>query len=310
MDLPPFPEISDDLLQAIAERHSVVGGAISRLPEVGIFNAIYALGADLILRIPRDHPAFTNAARKEALAVPAARAAGVRTPALIAFDSSLELMPVPYTIYERVQGETLGLLDREPGDSPAAWRELGNDLALLHTQVVAQGPIAEIEIEMLPDPRLWLDQIAQEGYFTSMEARWLGDWLDRLAPAALASPPRHFLHGDIQTNNMMVRAGSLDYLAVIDWGSAGWGDPAWDFAGVPLRAVPLLLHGYHAAGALPGEASIEARILWRHLQLALLTLRRGPLPGRSWAERPLSMLLEIMRFMIEAPAGQWRDLLV
>src|SRR5438067_1611974 len=83
------------------------------------------------------------------------------------------------------------------------------------------------------------------------------------------------------------------------WGSSGWGDPAWDFAGVPLRAVPLLLQGYRTAAALDGEATAEARILWRHLQLALLVLRRGPLPGRSWAERPLAMLLEIMRFMIE-----------
>jgi aminoglycoside phosphotransferase (APT) family kinase protein len=325
MELPPFPEISDELLHTIAERHNVGGSAISRLPEVGIFNTIYALGADLILRIPRNHPAFTEAVCKEALAVPAARAAGVRTPELVAFDASLELLPVPYTLYERVQGETLGLLDHEPSDSPSAWHELGRDLALLHTQVAAQGPIAEIEIEGLPDPRLWLDQIAQEGYFTPMEARWLCRWLDRLAPAALASVPHCFLHGDIQTTNMLphcflhgdiqttnmlVRAGSLDYLAIIDWGSAGWGDPAWDFAGIPLRAVPLLLQGYRTVAALDGEATAEARILWRHLQLALLVLRRGPLPGRSWAERPLAMLLEIMRFMIEAPPGVWRDLLV
>jgi aminoglycoside phosphotransferase (APT) family kinase protein len=309
MELPPFPEFSDNLLYAIAERHAVAGAAISRLPEIGIFNAIYALGTHLILRIPRNHPAFTEALRKEALAVPAARAAGVRTPELIAFDASLDLLPVPYTIYERVHGETLGLLDHEPGDSPAAWRELGRDLALLHTHVMAQGPIAEVEVEGLPDPRPWLDQIAQEGYFTAMEARWLLGWLDRLAPAALASMPRCFLHGDIQTTNMLVRAGSLEYLAVIDWGSAGWGDPAWDFAGVPLRAVPLMLQGYREVAALDDEATAEARILWRHLQLALLVLRRSPLPGRSWAERPLAMLLEIMRFMIESPAGVWRDIL-
>src|SRR5215207_6629343 len=162
MELPAFPEISDDLLHAIAERHGVGGTEIVRLPEVGIFNAIYTLGNDLILRIPRNHPAFIEAAHKEALAVPAARAAGVRTPALLAFDESTELLLVPYSIYERVHGETLGLLDHEPGDSPAAWRELGCDLALLHTHVAAQGPIAEVEIHGLPDPRLWLDQIAQE----------------------------------------------------------------------------------------------------------------------------------------------------
>ena len=28
----------------------------------------------------------------------------------------------------------------------------------------------------------------------------------------------------------MVRGDTLDYLAVLDWGSCGWGDPARDFA--------------------------------------------------------------------------------
>ena len=141
-----------------------------------------------------------------------------------------------------------------------------------------------------------------------MEARWLLGWLDRLAPAALASRPQRFLHGDIQTTNMLVRAGSLDYLAIIDWGSSGWGDPAWDFAGVPLRAVPLMLQSYRDLATQDVLTDIEARILWRHLQLALL-LRREPQPGKSWAERPLAMLLEIMRFMIESPPGAWKDIL-
>jgi aminoglycoside phosphotransferase (APT) family kinase protein len=308
MNLPAFPDVSTDLLHAIVERHGLGAVAFSRLPEVGIFNAIYALGSDLILRVPRNHPAFIDAARKEAVAAPAARTAGVRTPQLLAFDSALDLLPVPYTIYERVHGETLGLLDLEPGDSPQAWRELGHDLALLHTRVAAEGPIAKVEIHGLPDPRLWLEEIAREGYFTAMEAHWLTGWLDRLAPAALAPVARCFLHGDIQTTNMMIRAGSLDYLAVIDWGSSGWGDPAWDFAGVPLRAAPWMLASYREVAPL--DETAEARILWRHLQLALLVLRRGPLPERSWAERPLAMLLEIMRFLIESPAEPWRSLVI
>ena len=54
--------------------------------------------------------------------MPAARAAGVRTPALVAFDDSLQLLPVPYAIYERVRGETLGALDLGPEDTPRAWQ--------------------------------------------------------------------------------------------------------------------------------------------------------------------------------------------
>jgi hypothetical protein len=106
----------------------------------------------------------------------------------------------------------------------------------------------------------------------------------------------------------MVRSGSLDYLVLLDWGCTGWGDPAWDFFGMPLRAVPAILEGHRAVAPLDGDEGAEARILWRHLQFALQILPRGAAPGLSWGERPLAWLLEVMRFFQEAPAGRWHDL--
>ncbi len=303
--LPEFPEIRPEILRSIVLRHGLDARDFSVLPEAGVFNAIYLLGEDYILRIPRRHPAFVTAARKEAIAVPAARDAGVRTPRMLAFDDSLELLPVPYSIYERVHAETLGLLDQDPADTPGVWRELGRDLALLHTRVGEDGPVAGLKLEGMPDPRPWPEELAAEGYFTATEARWLTGWLERLAPPALGPNPRRFLHGDSQATNVLVREESLEYVAVIDWGGAGWGDPAWDFAGVPLRVVPFMLEGYRQITPLDDEENAEVRILWRHLQLCLYLLRREPQPGRSWAERPLAMLLEIWRFFNESPGARW-----
>lgn len=304
MDLPDFPDLSDEVLRAIAARY---GGPAVRLPEVGIFNAVFLLGEELVLRVPRDHPDFVAAARREILAAPAARDAGVRTPRLVAVDDGCDLVPVPFLVYERVRGEPLGELGLEPGDTPAVWRELGRDLVTLHTGVVAEGPIATLRPEVLDDPRPWVDALAMDGQFTVMEGRWLGRWLEELAPAALAPVPERFLHGDVQATNVMVRPGSLEYLALIDWGGAGWGDPAHDLAGFPLRAVPWVLAGYREF-APDADETIEARLLWRHLQFALITLQRPPQPGRSWAERPMAMLLEILRFFLGAPGEPWRTL--
>lgn len=300
-ELPDFPETSGETLREISRRLDVE--APTPLPEVGVFNRIYALGDDLVLRIPRDHPAFVAAARKEAVAVPAAREAGVRTPAMVHFDASCDLLPVPYSVYERVRGETLGLLDLDPADVPEVWTELGRDLGRLHAGVREDGPAAGLEVETMPDPRPWPGELAAEGHFSDAEARWFSRWLEKLAPAALAPIRRRFLHGDSQATNVMVRSGSLDYLAVLDWGGSGWGDPAWDFAGVPLRVVPFMLEGYREI--LPPEDDVEARILWRHLQLSLYLLRRDPQPGRSWAERPLGMLVDVWRFLLEDPGGRW-----
>ena len=97
--LPDHVAIDAETLQAIAMRHNLDGTTIERLPETGIINAIYRVGQDAILRVPRNHPDFVAHSFREAAVVPAARAAGVRTPALLAFDDSLELVPVPYTLY-------------------------------------------------------------------------------------------------------------------------------------------------------------------------------------------------------------------
>ena len=298
--------MTDETLRAISDRHGLGAEGFEILPQVGLFNLIYALGEDSVLRVPRDHPISAADARKEAVAAPVAREAGVRTPRLLAFDDSLDLLPVPYSIYERVRGETFGLLDRDPASSPDVWRELGRDLALLHSGVAEDGPAADLQTDALPDPRPWPAELAELGYFTATEARWLEGWLERLAPEALAPVPCRFLHGDSQATNVMVETGSLEYLAVLDWGSCGWGDPAWDFAGVPLRVVPPMLEGYGTVAPFDETENVEARILWRHLQLSLYLMRREPQPGRSWAERPLGMFVDMMRFLLDGPNERWR----
>ncbi|MDP8924745.1 MAG: hypothetical protein M3O34_17975 [Chloroflexota bacterium] len=122
LDLPTHALVTADALRAIAARHGVDPATVERLPETGIFTAIYHLGEHLALRVPRDHPAFVAAIETEAVAVPAARAAGVRRPRLIVTDRTCALLPVPFAIYERVHGDTLERLQPEPDRTPDACR--------------------------------------------------------------------------------------------------------------------------------------------------------------------------------------------
>lgn len=305
MDLPSFPNLTDETLAALAARHGFAGMPITPLPALGICNTLFRLGDNLILRVPRAHPTFTALTCKEALAVPAARAAGVRTPELIVFDDSLALLPIPYTIYARVPGETLELLRLEPEETSDAWRAVGHDLALLHAGVCAEGPISALTSETLDDPRTRVEELARKGYFSPIEAHWFTSWLERLAPAALTPVPPRFIHNDVQATNIIVGPEQYEYRALLDWGSCGWGDPAHDFAAMPLRAVPFLLAGYRAVRPLDADATAEARIVWRHLQIALWLARRGPQPGLSWGEQPLGMLVEVLRFFLERPGELW-----
>ncbi|HEY9656880.1 MAG TPA: hypothetical protein V6C65_00345, partial [Allocoleopsis sp.] len=87
---------------------------------LGVGNRIYAT-SDVILRIAADHPDSLSDAYTESVAAPAARAAGVLTPRLIAFDDSQHLINRPFSLWERVHGETLGVLETDPFKMPNTW---------------------------------------------------------------------------------------------------------------------------------------------------------------------------------------------
>ena len=158
---------------------------------------------------------------------------------------------------------------------------------------------------LAPEGRPEPERLAEEGYFTVVEARWLAEWFERLAPAMSAPIRQRFLHGDMQATNVLVRNPSTqEYVALLDWGNAGWGDVALDFVGLPLRAVPLVLEGYREVATPGGDETIEARILYYHLWFAL----DGPSPAA--AARVLlggaaaGMLIEITRFLLESPGDR------
>ena len=313
INLPPHTPISEATLRANADRHRVPGvdGPPAALAQTGMINAVYAFGPNLVLRVPRNHPGHVAQLQRERAAVPAARAAGVRTPALVAYDDTLTLLPVPYAIYERLAGTPLELLSRDVRDTPEIWRELGRDLGRLHAGVPRGGPVGELsEGASMPDPRHLVEQRATEGWFTTMEATWLLRWFERLAPAALESVPLRFVHADTQPTNVMVlqrcQTGTPDtYEALIDWGCAHWGDDAIDVACAPLGAAPFLLEGHREIAPLTQDDTAEARILWRNWQICLDTLPRGAVPGFSWGENPVARLIDTLRFFVTAPGPGW-----
>lgn len=264
-------------IRAIAGKYGLGTRSIGSRPWIGATSCVYPVGRDLVLKVPYDEPAAIASVRTESAVVPFAIAVGIRTPSLLAYDPSLELLPVPYAIYERVRGVPLGSLDLKPASVGPAWRGLGRDLALAHGRVSPEEPLASLRsFHQSPelDPRPWVGEIAASGRLSAPDARWLCDLLHRLAPAALAPVQKRFCHGDANASNVMVRADTHEYVAVLDWAGAGWLDPAWDFAGVDPCAVPYMLAGHREVAPMEGDDTAEHRILWCHLQQALFHLRR------------------------------------
>jgi Ser/Thr protein kinase RdoA (MazF antagonist) len=309
-------EVTPEALAALLARYGLPPSTpVTRMVSTGIINTIYAVGNDLVLRVPRVK--YGDYIRKEARVVPQARTAGVRTPALIAMDDWLDILRVPYALYERVHAATLGLLHVEPAEAAHAWHELGRDLGRLHAGIAPipwserLGARAETERPPRTPQQLVEEEAAPDGWLTPIEARWLLSWFDRLAPLVERGKDTRvarLLHADTQPTNVMVDGDTLEYRALIDWGDARWGDPADEFVGPPLRAVPYMLAGYREVLPLDDDETAEARILWGQLRFMVSVLWRGKALEYGWGERPLPRLIEIARFFLEDHGPRWAAL--
>ena len=285
--------LDPELIDAIFATHGV-SGPWEVLPSTGLANHIFAT-RDVVLRVATEHPDGVVDARTESVAAPVAHAAGILTPRLIAFDDTRTLAERPFSLWERVHGETLGLTSLPPGQIADVWRGVGRELARLHLQV-----------RECADPEGYLDEPGRDQDVDAVVKRLVdAKTLDieaagrieclaqELRPYIAAGIETRFIHGDIHPMNIMCSADG-ELLAIIDWGDAGWGDPTLDFAAIPFDAIRSALEGYEAEtpgglGALP-----EARIAWNKLIDAMDDL---------WDDPGLRLDLEALRRLVRSRMG-------
>jgi Ser/Thr protein kinase RdoA (MazF antagonist) len=230
-------------------------GAVSPLRD-GYINWVFAVGGAHILRINKPYRGEEDS-YTEAVAVPAAVAAGVRTPKLIAFDDSRSDVPYVYTIYERAEGIALAEVRADQRELPALYRELGREIGALHTRVThVDDPNGWLDKPYFCDPRVELETARKELKVELVTYDWLAKWNERLAPAIDAPGATRFVHNDLHAGNTMVIQSPLRLSAVIDWGDACWGDPVLDMERVPIWATPWLLDSYHEATGLVDEVFV------------------------------------------------------
>ena len=255
----PFPELTQEQLVAICDRHGFPPGPFGRLPSTGVVNAIYTVGYRVILRIPKNRPGTLADTVTESVAVAAAMADGVCTPALLAFDETCDIVDVPYGAYEWIHAP-----DGWPTTSEG-WRELGRQLATLHTGVTScPDPLGRLD-----SPGRWCHADQVVAALTKLDdvqvRRSLEAALRKLEPAVQdfeASGPLRLLHDDIKDSNLLQLDGGRS-VVVIDWGDAGWGDPAIDFRNLPPERNADVLAGYR--DVVDTDDTFELRTRWDQL---------------------------------------------
>ncbi|WP_193107489.1 phosphotransferase family protein [Brachybacterium sp. FME24] len=301
---------ADEVVSLICSRHGFDPRSTRLLNQTGLVNWVYGISDVAVLRIPvQGHQDAEADAYTESVAVPAVVAAGIATPELLVFDDSRDLIDSPYTIYRMAPGSDLGGMSLDAPSAPRVFRSVGQELARLHLGVTSVPD----PMERLDRPGRWVTadfaQVLQDkGFVDEGGVRVLAGLWERLAPAVEGADRfRRFLHQDVKTTNLMSADGA--FTAIIDWGDAGWGDPALEFRYLPMRAADWALSGYRDVAALDGDSSAEGRILWDQLWCAVsqLDYRPTPRPRGSNRDRPGARLIDLIGFLSTSAGRNWLD---
>lgn len=278
---------AESLIRAIADRHGLSGDLVP-LPKSGMVNDAWLIGEGHILRIVNESidDADGEAAR-EAAVVPVVRAAGLTVPALVAHDSSKTFAPKPYTIYERAPGELIGSSPFGYEHYADCWRQIGREYAALHAIKPTDALREHVEDFDRDDVPKWLKRAVERGTVTEHDAEDVIVTMARWDSIGGSSKTGHLIHNDLHPWNLMGDPASGTLTAILDWGDAAFGDPARDFAMMPLRCVPAMLEGYAEAGI---DASIEiaARAMVVGMSVALFELATPEMSDfdRKWWRMP------------------------
>jgi aminoglycoside phosphotransferase (APT) family kinase protein len=198
--------------------------------SAGTDNALFRLGDAMVVRLPRIGWASGQPEKefrylgKLALALPLA------IPVPLVLGEPGEDYPHHWSVCPWIKGEIATL--KRLSDPPEAVRELARFISALQRIDSAGGPTPGAHNSGRGVPLKERDEAVRTAIAQLTEQK---DSLDSLAllaawDEALGSPahtgPPVWLHGDLQSGNLLAREGRL--CAVIDFGCLGIGDPACD----------------------------------------------------------------------------------
>lgn len=199
------------------------GLPIERVRSAGTDNALYRLGEDLVVRLPRIHWAVGGVGKDMLWLPKLAPLLPVAVPVPLAKGEPAEDYPWTWGVYPWLAGENPAI------DSVPAAKSLTNEVAdfvkALHRVDLAGGPaarrgrpLAEVQDE---EARAALAELKGMIDVDAATAAW---------NAAIQAPPWTgrpvWVHGDLLAGNLLLEGRRLT--GVIDWGGVGIGDPACD----------------------------------------------------------------------------------
>jgi aminoglycoside phosphotransferase (APT) family kinase protein len=239
------------------------GDEVRRMSVSGSSNALFRLGNELLVRLPRQPGGSATILKEARWLAYLGQALPVAVPEIVALGERGHGYPERWSVVRWIAGEppTKATFTHASQDQFA--RELAGVLrALAELEVPPAGrddpelhwyrggPLTAIDADIrayaeqcrgIPDLDLDVDAV-------------LRVWDAAMGEADSPSPVRHWLHGDLLAENLLIRDGRL--AAVLDFGGLAVGDPTVDLVAAWELLDP------DARERLRAEAGIDGRA-WR-----------------------------------------------
>ena len=193
---------------------------IEPVPSSGTDNALYRLGEDMVVRLPRIHWAVDGEERAREWLPRLARLVSVDVPVLLAVGEPADGYQWSWSVYRWLEGANPrvgGIVD------PALTSDLAQ-LVLSFYRIDLAGPATGRGLRLETRDEETRAALAELEGIIDTDAPTAA-WEAALRVPRLSGRPT-WIHGDLLPGNLLLREGRLT--GVIDFGCVGVGDPACD----------------------------------------------------------------------------------
>ena len=205
----------------LAEQLPDLAGRPLREVGRGTVNAMFRLGDDLAVRLPRTAEWAGDLERERVWLPRLSERISLRVPEPVAEGRPTDEYPLPWAVYRWVDGDQYE--DELVADERGAAEDLARFVRELRAGPVEGGPAAGRR------PLAVLDEVTRVAIVEAGDlldtAAVLAAW-DRALEAPVFAGDAVWIHTDLLRPNLLVQGGRL--AAVIDFGAVGVGDPAAD----------------------------------------------------------------------------------
>lgn len=259
---------------------------VRRLATSGTENAMFRLGTDLVVRLPRHPGAVADVAHEQRWLPRLGASLPVATPQPVGLGEPDEDFPWHWSVYRWLDGRNpvAGAVE-EPH---LLARELGACVAALRRIDPQGGPPANRGVHLAArdaPTRAALEQLAGRVDTHRVTSLW-----ERALRAPEHDGAPAWLHGDLSPGNVLVARGRLS--AVIDFGCAGTGDPAVDLI-VAWNLLPAAARDTFRTAVGAGEAEWARGRGWA-LSVSLIQLPYYWHTNPALAENSRHVIAEIL----------------